>query len=315
MNGNELFKRIETAVNEVFTGKEEVVRKLLICLFAGGHVLLEDVPGVGKTTLARTLAGACGATMGRVQFTPDTLPSDITGISVFNQKTGEFDFRSGVVMNQVLLADEINRTTPKTQSALLEAMSEGKVTVDGNCYELPKPFMVIATQNPVSFVGTYPLPEAQLDRFMMKLSIGYPDTEKEILMARKHLSGETPDKVRKVCTPEDVLSLMKEIENVKVGNECLSYAEDLINLTREERRFVIGLSPRALIALLKAARVKAAIDGRDFVKPDDIKEIAPEVLAHRLNLAKDARIAGEDTTAILRSLIIKARVPVIKRND
>lgn len=308
--GEKIIDKLRENINRLFVGKEAVVENILICLLAGGHVLLEDVPGVGKTTLARILAGCTGLSMGRIQFTPDTLPGDIVGMSVYNMKTGEFEHREGVIMNQILLADEINRTSPKTQSSLLEAMAEGQVTVDGRTYLLPSPFMVIATQNPVEYLGTYPLPEAQMDRFMMRLSIGYPDREQEVKMASLFLKGETPDKAEQICRPEDILDMRRAIEAVKVNDAVLGYIEDLIDLTRKESRFVLGASPRAMLALLRAAQARAYTQERDFVKPDDVKQIAEAVLLHRLVLTSDARIRKEDPAAILKSLVVKAKIPV-----
>lgn len=305
-----LSERIRECINSVFVGKEEVVEKVLICLLAGGHILLEDVPGVGKTTLARALAKAVGCTMGRIQFTPDTLPGDIVGMSVYNMKTGEFEHRDGVVMNQILLADEINRTSPKTQSSLLEAMAEGQVTVDGESYTLPKPFMVIATQNPVEFLGTYPLPEAQMDRFMMRLSIGYPEREQEILMASQFLKGNTTDAMEQVATDEQMIELIRAVEQIEVKPEVIGYAKDLVDLTRKEQSFLYGVSPRGLLALLRAAQAKAFLEKRDYVKPDDIKSVAPDVLLHRLTLTAEAKIMKTDTANLLKSLMIKAKVPV-----
>lgn len=305
-----MIDRIKENINHLFVGKSDVVEKILICLLAGGHILLEDVPGVGKTTLARVLSGTVGCSMGRIQFTPDTLPGDIVGMSVYNMKTGEFEHRDGVIMNQILLADEINRTSPKTQSSLLEAMAEGQVTVDGVTYPLPSPFMVIATQNPVEFLGTYPLPEAQMDRFMMRLTIGYPGREQEILMASQFLAGEVPERVKPVCSPEDILELQKAVAEVKVNELVLGYIEDLIDLTRKEPRFVLGASPRAMLALIRAAQASALLQGRDFVKPDDVKQMAEPVLLHRLVLTSDARIRKENAAGILKSLVVKAKVPV-----
>lgn len=306
----EIVMQIKEAINKVFVGKEEVVEKVLICLLAGGHILLEDVPGVGKTTLARALAKALDCTMGRIQFTPDTLPGDIVGMSIFNMKTGEFEHRKGVIMNQVLLADEINRTSPKTQASLLEAMAESQVTVDGISYELPQPFMVIATQNPVEFMGTYPLPEAQMDRFMMRLSIGYPGKEQEILMASQFLQGKTPQTVENICTAEKIREIKKAVEQVEVSDIVLGYIEDMIDLTRKEQRFLIGASPRAMLALIRASQARAFMQNRDYVKPDDVKQIAEPVLLHRVVLTTEAKIAQENATAILSSLVLKARIPV-----
>lgn len=305
-----LAERLKSNINRVFVGKEDVVDDLLTCLFAGGHVLLEDVPGVGKTTLASTLARSIGCSFGRISFTPDTLPGDVAGVSVYNMKTGEFEYRAGAVMHHILLADEINRTAPKTQASLLEAMAEGQVTVDGEIHGLPRPFMVIATQNPVEFLGTYPLPEAQMDRFMMRLSIGYPDRGQEIRMAVQALEGSTPDKADSVCGREDVLEVMEAVRGVEVRETLLGYMEDIITLTRQESRFVLGASPRAMLALMRASQGRAFLQGRDYVKPDDVKAVAMQVLLHRLVLSPEARIQKADGAGILKSLILKARVPV-----
>ena len=218
-----MIERLKNNVNTYFIGKEEVVEDVLVCLLAGGHVLLEDVPGAGKTTLAKTLSRSVDCSFGRIQFTPDTLPSDVTGLTVYNMKTGEFDYKEGAIMRNILLADEINRTSPKTQACLLEAMGEGQVTVDGKVYPLPDPFMVFATQNPVEFLGTFPLPEAQLDRFMMRLSIGYPETESEILMAKNFMEGKTADSVPPVCSAHDVLAMKEDVKKVHVSDALLGY--------------------------------------------------------------------------------------------
>ncbi|MCI8800254.1 MAG: MoxR family ATPase [Lachnospiraceae bacterium] len=305
-----LAKKLEESINRVFIGKAEAVENLLICLFAGGHVLLEDVPGVGKTTLAATLARSMECRFGRIQFTPDTMPGDVAGVSIYNMKTNDFEYRSGAVMNQILLADEINRTSPRTQASLLEAMAEGQVTVDGKVYRLPRPFMVIATQNPVEFTGTYPLPEAQLDRFMMRFSIGYPDREQEIRMASLFLEGQTPDSVETVCRAEDILEIREKVRAVTVKEAMLGYMEDIVTLTRTEPRFVLGASPRAVLALLRASQGKAFLQGRDFVKPDDVKAVATQVLLHRLKLSSEARIQKADAAAILKNLILKVKIPV-----
>ena len=308
-----IFETIETlreSINRVFIGREDVVEDLLVCLMAGGHVLLEDVPGVGKTSLAGVLAKTTSCSFGRIQFTPDTLPGDVSGISVYNMKTGEFEYREGVVMNQILLADEINRTSPKTQASLLEAMAEGQVTVDGVVHALPEPFMVIATQNPVEFLGTYPLPEAQMDRFMMRLSIGYPEREQEIRMAQAHLKGETPDSARAVCGPAEILQLREAAAAVSVSDALLDYMKDIVDLTRQEERFMLGASPRAFLALIRASQGNALLMGRDFVKPDDVKTVAMQVLLHRLALSTDARLRKEDAAAVLKSLVLQAKIPV-----
>ncbi len=306
----ELLQKMKEAINQVFVGKEDIVNQVMICLIAGGHVLLEDVPGVGKTTLASTLARSTDCSFGRIQFTPDTLPGDIAGMSVYNMKTGEFEHRDGVVMHNILLGDEINRTSPKTQSSLLEAMAEGQVTVDGVTYPLPEPFMVIATQNPVEFLGTYPLPEAQMDRFMMRLSIGYPDRVQEVRMAFQFLEGKTPEKTAAVCEVEDIIAIKKLVCEVKVTDPLINYMESIIEQTRNEERFRLGASPRALLSLLRASQACAYLEGRDYVKPDDVKYVADSVLAHRLTLSPEAQIRKESISAILKSLILKVKVPI-----
>lgn len=304
-----MIDKLRTQINEYFVGKEDVVENVLICLLAGGHVLIEDVPGVGKTTLARVLAGSVDLSFGRIQFTPDTLPGDVTGISVYNMKSGEFEYREGAIMRSILLADEINRTSPKTQSALLEAMAEGSVTVDGKKYDLPDPFMVIATQNPTEFIGTYPLPEASVDRFMMRLSIGYPGKDEEIKLARNHIEGKTAEAVKPVCSAQEILDLKKKVSEVTVADGCLEYAREIVELTRSESRFILGASPRALLSLISASQARAFLSGRDFVKPDDIKAVSVCVLSHRLVLTPESRIAGEKKDSIIRSIILKVKVP------
>ncbi len=304
-------EKLRELINEYFIGNDEVVKNILICLLAGGHVLIEDVPGVGKTTLVKTLAAAVDLDFGRIQFTPDTLPSDVTGSSVLNMKTGEFEYREGSIMHSIILADEINRTSPKTQSALLEAMAEGKVTVDDKVTDLPDPFMIVATQNPVSFVGTYPLPEAQLDRFMMKLSIGYPTPENEIILTRNFLEGKTADKIKSVVTKAEILEIKEEVRKVKIADSVLKYAGEIVGLTRKENRFVMGVSPRAMIMLVQASQALAYLSGRDFVTPDDIKAVAVNTLHHRVSLTYEAKIAGESIDKIIYSNVIKAKVPMV----
>ncbi|MBR5377357.1 MAG: MoxR family ATPase [Lachnospiraceae bacterium] len=305
-----MIEKLEAQINEYFVGKEEVVRKVLICLLAGGHVLLEDVPGTGKTTLARTLAASTSLSFGRIQFTPDTLPSDVVGVSIYDQKTQEFVFREGAVAKNLVLADEINRTSPKTQASLLEAMAEGRVTVDKKTYDLPDPFMVIATQNPVEFIGTYPLPEAQTDRFMMKLTIGYPSKEQENRMLKNHLEGRSVENAGSICTGGDIIILREKVKQVHVSDGVTDYIRQIVDLTRNEERFVLGASPRAAIHLLEAARACAFMRGRDFVKPDDAKDLAVDVLHHRLVLTPQGAISGEDTDSIIRALLTRAKIPM-----
>lgn len=304
-----MIQELRDQINHIFVGKEEVVDNVLICLLAGGHVLLQDVPGVGKTTLARTLAKATSCTFGRIQFTPDTLPSDVTGMTVYNMKTSQFDYHEGTVMNQILLADEINRTSPKTQSSLLEAMAEGQVTVDGTRHPLPEPFMVIATQNPIEFIGTYPLPEAQLDRFMMQLSIGYPGKDQEILMAKQFLSGTDPESAKAVCTVMDILHMRENVNKVFVSDGILEYLRNIIDLSRHDSKLELGASPRALLSLLRAAQAHAFLENRDFVRPDDVKAVVVNVLHHRVSLTAEARMAGEDPDVVLRSLVSQVKIP------
>lgn len=297
-------------INGHFIGKEKVVENVLICLLAGGHVLLEDVPGVGKTTLARTIAGTTDCSLGRIQFTPDTLPGDVTGFSIYNMKTGEFEYREGAIMKNIILADEINRTSPKTQASLLEAMAERQVTVDGKAYQLPDPFMVIATQNPIEYIGTYPLPEAQLDRFMMRLSLGYPAKDSELLMARNFIEGKLSEGIEKICTTEEIRNMREEVAAVKINDSMLGYMQDIIAKTRQEKRFITGASPRALLFMVRASQARAYIAGRDFVKPDDVKAVAVNVLHHRITLTPEARIANENIDNILANLVVLANVPV-----
>lgn len=305
-----MINKLREQINNYFVGKEDVVEDVLVCLLAGGHLLIEDVPGVGKTMLARTLASSIEASFGRIQFTPDTLPGDVLGVSIFNMATREFEFHEGVIMNQIVLADEINRTSPKTQAGMLEAMAEKQVTIDGVKKQLPELFMVIATQNPSEFIGTFPLPEAQTDRFLMRINIGYPGEASEILMAKKHISRELEEEVKPVCKAEDILKMREQVQAVLVSDAVLGYIRNIIDITRNDNHFINGASPRAFLALVDAARAKAYLAGRDFVKPDDVKSVALNVLHHRLTLTPEARIKSEGLDKVLRSLIIAAKVPM-----
>ena len=307
-----MIKELSGQINKYFIGKEEIVKNVLICLLSGGHVLLEDVPGVGKTTLAKTLSKSIDSSFGRIQFTPDTLPGDILGVNVYNTKKQEFEYKEGIISNQLILADEINRTSPKTQSALLEAMAEGQTTIDGVVHKLPDPFMVIATQNPIEFMGTYPLPEAQLDRFMMKLSIGYPGEESEIQMAQNFADGLSIEDIKPVCTTKDIIKAKKDVEKIHISNELIAYARSIIDYTRNEEKISLGASPRALLNLIRASQALAYINQRDFVKPDDIKEVAVNVLHHRVMLSSEAKISRENVDELLLWLIGKADVPTEK---
>ncbi len=305
-----MIKELRERISETFLGKEEVVENVLICMLTGGHILLEDVPGVGKTTLVRTIASLLDCDFGRIQFTPDTLPGDIVGISIYNMKTGEFNYRPGAIMHQIILADEINRTSPKTQASLLEAMAEGQVTVDGTVYPLPQPFVVLATQNPMDCLGTYPLPEAQLDRFMMRLVIGYPDHDSELKMARNYLDGKMEQTVKPMLEAKDLLRMREEVKEIYVKDNILQYARDIIALTRTCDKLVMGASPRAYLALVSVARGKGYIEERDYVIPDDIKAVAGNVLHHRLALTAEAKIQGEKIDRLLTELVLKAKVPM-----
>ena len=306
----EKIEALKRQIMEYFVGKESVATDVLVCLLAGGHVLLEDVPGVGKTTLARTLAKSVKCDFGRIQFTPDTLPGDVIGTTIYNMKTGEFVYREGAVMHQILLADEINRTSPKTQSALLEAMAEGQVTVDGKAYALPAPFMVIATQNPVEFLGTYPLPEAQMDRFMMRLSLGYPEEGEELRLAKNFLDGKMDGEIPSVCETGDILEMKKAVTQIGLSDGVVKYVRDMIQITRNEKSFVLGASPRAMLALIRASQAKAFLADRDFVKPDDVKAVAVNVLHHRLSLTPEAKIRKEDVDRLLKELVLKVKIPM-----
>lgn len=293
-----------------FVGKDDVIENVLICLISGGHILLEDVPGVGKTTLARVLSKSMKCDFSRIQFTPDTLPGDVVGSEIYNMKTGEFEYRDGAIMHQVILADEINRTSPKTQASLLEAMAEGQVSAAGKIKKLPSPFLVIATQNPVEFVGTYLLPEASLDRFMMRLSIGYPSMTEEIRLAKNVLLDKTVENVESVCTAEDIVKIKESVKNVKVSDELIGYIQEIVSLTRTEECFALGASPRAMINLLKASQARAYMQGRDFVKPDDVKAVALPILHHRIVLTPEAKIKKESIDKKLEYLILKAKIPM-----
>jgi MoxR-like ATPase len=278
----EAVERLRANIASVFLGKPEAIQLVLVCLLAEGHLLIEDVPGIGKTLLAKALANSLGCTFHRIQFTPDLLPSDLIGTNVFHQTSGEFVFKPGPLFAQVVLADEINRTTPRTQSALLEAMSDRQVSLDGQTWPLGPPFIVLATQNPYEFEGTYPLPESQLDRFLMRLRIGYPDraAEKEVLI--RHRDGEPVDQLRPVLDAADVVALQKQIRQARVDDQLNDYILDLVQATRNHPEIYLGGSPRAAISLYRAAQALALLEGRDYVVPDDIKRLAVSVLAHRL---------------------------------
>ena len=289
---------IRENINSVIKGKPEVVKLTLTVLLAEGHLLLEDVPGVGKTTLANAIAKSIDCSFSRIQFTPDTLPSDVTGCSIYNMKIGEFDFVPGAVMKNIILADEINRTSPKTQACLLEVMQERQVTVDSKTMTLERPFMVIATQNPSDFLGTYILPEAQLDRFMLRLSIGYPSSSDESIMLSDMLKGITNENLKAVVSKEDVIKMQDEVKAVSVCKDINDYAVAITSATRDNENISLGASPRATIALIRAAQAAAFIDGRDYVIPDDIQYLAPFALSHRIVLSLKIEICIKPFTEL-----------------
>lgn len=305
-------RKIIDNVEQVVVGKRESVRLALVCLLCEGHVLLEDVPGVAKTMLARSLALSLGCSFARVQCTPDLLPSDVTGVSVFNQKITEFEFRPGPVFHQVLLADEINRATPRAQSALLEAMAERQVTVDGNTYPLARPFMVLATQNPIEHEGTFPLPEAQLDRFLVRMSIGYPSFSDENVMLERLRLGHPIDRLGQVVTVEELLAAQAAVRDIYVHDKVREYIVRLVHATRHTPDLVMGASPRASMALYRTAQALAALEGRNYATPDDVKSMAKSVLCHRVIVAPETRLRGHDTSKVVDTILETVPAPVEK---
>lgn len=307
-----VLNRIIENVEKVIVGKRQTIEKMIVAILAQGHILFEDVPGVGKTRMVKALAQSINGTFKRIQFTPDLLPTDVIGVSVYNQKTMEFEFKQGPIMTNILLADEINRTSPKTQSALLESMEERSVTIDGTTYPLDKPFMVMATQNPVEYEGTYPLPEAQMDRFMMKLHLGYPDKsdEVEILSRRGMMDGS--EMLSAVCTIEEIVELQGQIPRVYVSEAIKEYIVEICQLTRSHNDVLLGVSPRGTVAFYKAAQARAFLKERDFVTPDDVKELAVEVLAHRIILKGEARFEGVRAEQVVHSVLKRIPVPVAR---
>ncbi|WP_189015701.1 AAA family ATPase [Paenarthrobacter histidinolovorans] len=301
-------ERILGSINKVIDGKADAAKLALTVLLAQGHLLLEDVPGVGKTLLAKTLARTVDCTVSRIQFTPDLLPSDVTGVSIYNQSSRQFEFRPGAVFANIVIGDEINRASAKTQSALLECMEEHQVTVDGHSYQLGLPFMVVATQNPIEMEGTYPLPEAQRDRFMARISMGYPDKEAEIEMLETHQATSPLAQVTPVVTASDVAAMIATVQQVHVSTAIKEYTVAIGRATRDSARLRLGASPRSLLQLLRAAKATAALDGRDFVLPDDVVDVAESVLAHRIILDRKAASSGDTPQSVLRGIL--ASLPV-----
>jgi len=307
---SEVARRLRENIQKVIVGKGEVIDLTLVAVLCEGHILLEDVPGIGKTTLARALAVSLGCTFRRIQFTPDLLPSDVTGLSWFNQKEQAFEFRPGPIMSQVVLADEINRATPRTQSALLEAMQERQVTADGVTRPLPRPFLVLATQNPVELEGTFPLPEAQVDRFLLRIAIGYPtEDEENAILERFRLSDPLPD-LQTVTSAGEILGLQTERRQVRVEDSLRNYIVRVARATRQHQEIELGASPRATLSLYQAAQAWAAIRGRDYVLPDDVKSMAPQVLTHRLMISPQAQLRGRQPEELVAGIVETVPVPV-----
>jgi MoxR-like ATPase len=306
---NEFAQQVAANVEKVIVGKRQAVDLLLVALLCRGHVLLEDVPGTGKTVLAKSIARSIGCSFKRIQFTPDLLPSDVTGISIFNQQSREFEFRPGPVIAQIVLADEINRATPKTQSALLEAMEERQITVDGTTYPLPSPFIVLATQNPIEYEGTFPLPEAQLDRFLLRLNLGYPERNDEIAILKRQRQAHPFDSLPTIASVEDLLRYQEAIKEVYIDDLVEEYIVALVTATRHHADVYLGASTRGSLALYRTAQAWAALQGRDYVTPDDVKHLASAVLGHRMIVNPAARIRNVNARAIIDEILNAVPVP------
>lgn len=306
---NKSIQALSQNLQRVIYGKQDAIEILIIALMAGGSVLLEDVPGVGKTTLAKALARSIDAAFQRIQFTPDLLPADILGSSVYNPVTGAFDFRSGPIFCHILLADEINRASPRTQSALLEAMNEAQATIEGHCHLLPHPFMVLATQNPVEFHGTYPLPEAQLDRFLIQLDLGYPQPDVEVRILQAHTADHPLERIQPVLNVEQIQQMQKAVREVHMGQAVSEYIVGLISETRADSRLKLGVSPRGSLMLARAAQARAFITGRDYVLPDDVQKLCEHVLPHRILLSSKSQFGGITKEQIIQDVVMKVKVP------
>jgi len=302
-------ERIAQSVGQVIIGKRNEVRLTVLGLLCQGHILIEDIPGVGKTMMAKALARSIGCTFSRIQFTPDMLPSDVTGVSLFNQKTREFEFRAGPIMAQIVLADEINRATPKTQAALLEAMEEKQVTVDGVTYAMEEPFMILATQNPIEYEGTFPLPEAQLDRFMVRIQLGYPSPNEELTVLSAQQYEHPINNMYQVVSGQELLAAQKAVREVYVADEIKRYIIDLVNASRQHPDVYLGSSPRGSLALFRTSQARAAMAGRDFVIPDDVKALAEVTMAHRIIVGPAARIKDISSRTIVQDILASTPVP------
>lgn len=307
----QILRKIIENVQNVIIGKKNAIELSLISLMCGGHVLIEDVPGVGKTSLVSAISKSINASFKRIQFTSDILPSDITGFSIFNQKTGDFEYRPGAIMSQIILADEINRTSPKTQASLLEVMEEHQVTVDGTTYKVPTPFMVLATQNPVEYVGTFPLPEAQLDRFFIKISIGYPSADDESVILSRFQFESPLNNLKPVADGSDILTIQEEVKSVVVDKSLNLYIVDIVTQTRQHPDITLGCSPRGSLALFRAAQASAFLNNRTFVLPDDIKKMAVPVLSHRIMLKQEAKLKKISAVDILDSILSNTSIPMV----
>ena len=305
-----LASKLRENVQRVIVGKGDVIDLTIIALLCRGHVLVEDVPGIGKTTMSKTLAQSLGCTFNRIQFTPDLMPTDVLGVNFYNQKLGDFEFRAGPIFSQILLADEINRATPRTQSALLEAMGERQATIDGVTRPIPEPFMVLATQNPIEMEGTFPLPEAQLDRFMLRVKLGYPSPEEESDILLRFQKDTVLPALDPVTTEEELRQHQEAVTTVRVDDTVRMYVVEITQATRRHDGLSLGASPRAALALYKTAQAKAAIDGRDFVTPDDVKGMAETVLAHRMILTSNSRLRGRTTEMIVEDVLNSVPVPI-----
>ncbi|AAM25367.1 MAG: MoxR-like ATPase [Caldanaerobacter subterraneus] len=313
MSMNSKVEKIIENIEKVIIGKREAVELVIIALLAEGHVLIEDVPGVGKTSLVKALAKSINASFRRIQFTPDLVPSDVVGVTVYNQQKREFEFKPGPIMSNIVLADEINRTSPKTQSSLLEAMEEKQITVDGVTYPLPKPFMVLATQNPIEYEGTFKLPEAQLDRFMIKIEIGYPSEAEELEILANFEEKNPLEELKPVVNAEEVIKMQEEVKKVYVEDIVRNYIVNLVSSTRKSKAIRLGASPRATLNLMRSAQARAYCQGRDYVLPDDVKALAVPVLSHRIILRNEEKFEGLDERMFIKNIVDTTKVPVVRR--